>query len=73
MKINKSYAPIVVRGGIGLVFLLLGIDMILRPDYWAGYMPSFLSQDPLQFFLMNGILDVVIGLFINRFELGRAV
>ncbi len=58
----RKYAPILVRLGIGSVFLLLGIDQLMNPEAWVAWMPSWISwTTPEQFFFMNGIFNSIIG------------
>ena len=66
MKINKSYAPIVVRGGIALVFLWMGIDIWVHTDYWVTLLPGYVSQfiEPQIMMLMTGVFDFVFGLLL---------
>ena len=64
LKNLKKYSPITVRYGIGLVFLLLGIDQLTRPEAWLAYFPEFLSNfafEEASFFFFNGIFDTAVG------------
>lgn len=66
----RDYAPIAVRFGVGLVFLLLGIDQFIHTAEWTGYLPEWFINllpawhTPEQFMIINGILDCTIGLLI---------
>ncbi len=67
MKLDKlkRYAPIAVRYGIGLVFLLFGISQLTNPGAWFSYFPDWLVQNSIeQTVLMNGIFDLIIGLLL---------
>ena len=43
LKLNKQKMPgILLRVGLGLVFLYAGIDSLREPLVWVGYVPGFL-------------------------------
>ncbi|HLC53423.1 MAG TPA: DoxX family membrane protein [Candidatus Nanoarchaeia archaeon] len=66
----RQYSPIVVRYAVGIVFLLLGIDQIIDPAGWTGYLPlDIVSALPFhltatQFMFYNGLFDTLIGLLL---------
>jgi len=64
MKINTSYAPIAVRGGIGFVFLLIGIDIWLHIDYWVTWLPAFQFIEPATLMMFTGVFDIAIGILL---------
>ena len=66
MKIDKSYAPILVRWGISIVFLWIGIDIWLNTDYWMAWLPGYVSQfiEPTTLMLFTGAFDFVFGLLL---------
>jgi len=35
----KSYGPILVRYGVGIVFLLFGLDQLFNPGNWLAWLP----------------------------------
>ena len=65
---NKDYSVFIVRIGLALVLLWFGIDEILNPEDWFGYVPSYISSNlpfSLDFFIsLNGIFEIIIGVFL---------
>lgn len=68
-RYGTSY--LVLRLGLGIVFLWIGISMYLTPTNWIGYLPQEIPlglsrETALQ---MNALLDVAIGLLLilNKF------
>jgi uncharacterized membrane protein YphA (DoxX/SURF4 family) len=64
---GKEYAPSIARYGVGVVFFIFGISQLLSPENWLGYLPSFtynLGITPGNLIFMNGIFDLVLGLFL---------
>ena len=59
----KPYSPILVRYGIGLVFLLMGLDQLIHADWWTSYFPTNLPFNiPVTSAVFyNGIFDTAIG------------
>lgn len=71
----QSYAPIVVRLALVLVFILIGIDQMIHPLEWKGFFPDFLPDNAVQ---MNAFFDLLLGVWIAsgffiRFSAGLAV
>ena len=69
MKINnwKSYGAPLARIGVALVFLIFGIDQLIRPEAWFSYIPSGVLNYGISessFILFNGIFDTIIGLLL---------
>jgi uncharacterized membrane protein YphA (DoxX/SURF4 family) len=68
MRINiKKYAPLTVRYGISIVFILFGISQIRDPISWTGYLPSLISSFPISpenFIVINGISEIVLGILL---------
>lgn len=62
----KPYSPILVRYGIGLVFLLMGLDQLIHSDYWTSYFPTNLPFNiPVASAVFyNGIFDTAIGVLL---------
>ena len=57
---NKEYAPIIIRLGMSIVFILFGLINIFNPTYLLGYLPQFtlsLLIQPTTILLINGIFD----------------
>ncbi|MCH8003710.1 MAG: DoxX family protein [Nanoarchaeota archaeon] len=65
---NKNYATVVIRVSLALVLLWFGIDEIINPENWFGYIPSWLSYIlpfSLDFFItLNGIFEIMIGVLL---------
>jgi uncharacterized membrane protein YphA (DoxX/SURF4 family) len=66
MMINKenlkSYAPVFLRIGLAIVFIVFGIDQLFfNPEVWASYFPSFFPANAVFF---NGIFDLILGLWL---------
>jgi len=59
----KGYAPLLVRVGLGLVFLFFGVDKIQRPEVWVGWIPPFLRGID-NFLLINGIIEIAFGVLL---------
>ena len=60
----RDYAPITVRLGVSAVFLWFGVNQLLFPANFIGYLPQFLfdSAFATQAVLLNGAFEVVFGL-----------
>jgi uncharacterized membrane protein YphA (DoxX/SURF4 family) len=43
MEKSKQYAPLILRIGLALVFLWFGVNQIIDPISWVGYIPSFIT------------------------------
>lgn len=57
---------LVLRLGLGLVFLWIGIDILRHPDLWLGFVPESLPFGiPRAVALqMNGFLDILLGILL---------
>lgn len=62
---NKNYATAIIRISLALILLWFGIDEILNPQNWFGYIPAWLSSVlPFSlntFIILNGIFEIIIG------------
>lgn len=65
MSLHK-YAPLLTRYAVSLVFLLIGLDQLIKPELWASYFPQTLpfGITVAQAVMANGIGDVLIGLVL---------
>jgi len=74
IKRNEDLLITVLRFAAGAVFLWFGIDKWIHPLIWFGYVPDFvwplLPIDATLFMILQGIVEVVIGLLL---VLGRFV
>jgi len=57
----KTYAPIVLRYALGLVYLWFGINQIINPNNFIGYLPTFIFNSPyaIAFVYANGVFEIV--------------
>ncbi len=65
----EKLLPLILRLAVGLPFFLLGIDQLLHPQQWIGYLAPWAENlfgvTPLQFFFVNCIFGTSLGvLFI---------
>lgn len=62
---NKDYSIFIIRIGLALVLLWFGIDEIINPENWFGYVPAWIvSILPFSlklFIISNGIFEILIG------------
>lgn len=63
MKYNE-YSPLVLRIGLGIVFLWFGFTNLFNSDVLAGYLPQFVSSFSIYVFLSTGIFEVIFGSFL---------
>jgi len=65
---NKNYSVVFIRISLALILLWFGVDEILNPEDWYGYVPSWVSDNlpfTLEFFIsLNGIIEITIGAFL---------
>lgn len=66
MWLNKNlsvFAPILTRISLSIVFLWFGINQVIDPEYFIGYLPEFIlnSANAKTFILFNGIFEIVFG------------
>jgi hypothetical protein len=64
MKYGRYGLPyLILRAGLGLTFIYIGVDILRHPDLWIGYVPNEtmfgLSRDSLLRF--GGFFDLIIG------------
>jgi uncharacterized membrane protein YphA (DoxX/SURF4 family) len=62
MSGTKRFAPTVLRLGLSVVFLWFGINQLLSPDLFLGYVPSWMVIDPSTLILVNGVFETVAGM-----------
>jgi len=65
MNINKykKYASLVTRLGISFVFIWFGINQLINPDWFMGYLPDFILQGNYSntAIIINGLFDLTMG------------
>ena len=66
MKLME-YSRILTRIAISIVFLWFGINQVINPDYFMGYLPSFilLSNYAKTFIYLNGIFEIIFGILLT--------
>lgn len=63
----KASAPVITRHAIGIPFLFIGIDQLIRPEFWYSYFPTWFVErmgSTASAVLYNGIFDVAIGILL---------
>ncbi len=69
-KVNQYQwlAPILLRFGVGIVFLIFGIDKFIHVNSWLAYIPSWAGKvipiDLTVFMYTQGVLETLLGLFL---------
>ena len=63
---NKEYSIVIVRVGLSLVLLWFGINQIINPESFLGYVPQWLFQSPsVHLILMaTGVFETIIGFLL---------
>ncbi len=66
MKLNNFSKPI-LRIAIGVLFLYFGLQQLISPSEWIGFVPNFvlgfgLSANTLVIF--NGVVELVLGVML---------
>src|SRR5688500_5526496 len=65
---------LLMRLGLGVVFLWIGIDILRTPDSWIGFLPPWelpLGLTKEQMLQANGALDVALGILLMLNKLPR--
>jgi uncharacterized membrane protein YphA (DoxX/SURF4 family) len=62
--IPKDYAPITVRLAISFVVLWFGINQLVQPEDFMGYLPEFLLQSDYAktAVILNGLFETMFGI-----------
>jgi uncharacterized membrane protein YphA (DoxX/SURF4 family) len=62
----NNYSRLILRIGLGLVFLYFGLSQLINPERWTDLLPEFLTKlslfKPETFILINGMFDILVGL-----------
>ncbi|MEK6867393.1 MAG: DoxX family membrane protein [Nanoarchaeota archaeon] len=61
-------APILLRTGVAVVFLIFGIDKFFHVNAWLAYIPpwaaQFIPMDLTLFMYIQGIIEVLLGFLL---------
>lgn len=61
----KTFSPTILRIGIALVFIWFGIDQIIDPTSYVGFLPDWLisisHMAPKTIVLLNGTFEIIFG------------
>ena len=63
---KRDYGPILLRLGMVFVFLWFGLNQVVRPAHFLGYLPEKLFMSPYaqQIVIFNGAFEVVFGVLL---------
>ncbi len=68
---NKKYSADILRIALSAVFLWFGIDQLVNPGYFLGYVPAWIHSNPAlpilsahSMIIINGIFEVIFGIFL---------
>lgn len=68
MNLPKSLSTLILRLGIGIVFLFFGIDKFIHPEVWIGWVsPRLFYYFPFSqevFIYLDGGLEAIIGVML---------
>ena len=68
MKITKPNYMIVLRLGLGLVFTWFGLDKLINPSNWLGYITPKVAQfifiNLNSFIFILGIIEIMLGILL---------
>jgi uncharacterized membrane protein YphA (DoxX/SURF4 family) len=73
--LNKNIAPVILRYGLSLVFIWFGINQLLNPSNFLGYLPNFIfsSDYASTFVIINGLFEIILSLFLIAGKFTRIV
>lgn len=66
-KSLEGYAKPTLRIALSLVFFHFGANQLINPLEWIGFIPDFVTNigiDAVTMVVANGILEIVLGLFM---------
>ena len=68
MNLPKSWSTLILRLGIGIVFLFFGVDKFIHPEVWINWVsPRLLYYFPFPqevFIYLDGGLEAIIGVML---------
>lgn len=61
-----DYGKVILKTGLGLVFLYFGLSQLIEPTRWVDLVPEIFTQftDIKIIIYLNGIFDTLIALFL---------
>ncbi len=67
MNYSKSFAPVILRISMALVFLYFGFSQTIAPDDWISFVPefvvpSFMTSNNLV--MLNALFEITLGFFM---------
>ena len=63
----RDFSPVVLRIGLALVILWFGLNQVISPDNWTGFLPAWLPTlglSPQTHVLLNGSVEIVVSLLL---------
>lgn len=62
----KQYAPLVLRIGIGFVFIWFGLSGLMNPQMWTGMVPAWTSVfgSPTTLVYIHGAVELIGGFLV---------
>ena len=60
----KNFSPILVRVTIAIVFIWFGLQQLIDPASWLGFLPIWINGFPISqtnFIYLNGIFELLLG------------
>ncbi|MEK7611859.1 MAG: DoxX family membrane protein [Patescibacteria group bacterium] len=60
----SPFAPLVLRLTISFVMLWFGLNQVLNPESWTGFVPAWITDvgfDPVTFIYLNGAAEIILG------------
>jgi uncharacterized membrane protein YphA (DoxX/SURF4 family) len=61
----NDYGKLILKVGLGIVFIYFGVNQIMNPEMWVDLLPSFLNNlnffQPESLIFLNGTFDILVG------------
>lgn len=72
---SLNYGKLILRVGLGIVFLYFSISQFQNPERWVLLLPKIFqnTSNPLIFIYINAVFDLVMGLLILSGKLLKIV
>jgi uncharacterized membrane protein YphA (DoxX/SURF4 family) len=65
---QEGIGKIILRIGLALVFLWFGFNQLTNPDYWIGFVPSYiigLGLTAKTFVIINGTAEIILAILLT--------